>query len=90
MKGRTHQNSSNPIVPLLSVSNILIIILTVCESKEEKSPLTNAVLNSPSDSCPFPVLSTALKSGNREASALLLRPVGTGVGGGREKGGGLP
>lgn len=77
-------------VPFLSVSNILIIILTVCGSKAVKSPLTNAVLSSFSDNCAVPALSTALKSGNRERSALLLRPVGAGVGGGREKGGGLP
>lgn len=87
---KTYQNSSNPIVPLLSTSNILIIILTVCGSKLVQSPLTNAAFNSFSDSCPVPVLSTALKSGNREASALLDRPPGAGVGGGRERGGERP
>jgi hypothetical protein len=33
----------------------LIIIRTVCGSKDDQSPLTNAVRSSPSDSCPLPV-----------------------------------
>jgi hypothetical protein len=86
---RTYQNSSKPMVPLLSTSNNLIIIFTVWGSKFVQSPFTRAALNSFSDSCPVPFLSTALNRGNREASVALFRP-GAGVGGGRESGGGRP
>lgn len=44
--GLLYQNSSNPIVPLLSMSNILIIILTVWGSKLVKSPFTSAARSS--------------------------------------------
>lgn len=81
-----HQNSSKPMVPLRSVSNILIIIFIVWGSNAVQSPFTNAIFSSVSDNCPFPLLSTALKRRKREASALLLRP-GAGVAGGREMGG---
>ena len=87
--GRAHQNSSKPMVPSLSTSNSLIIIFTVWGSKFVQSPLTNAALNSFSDNCPVPFLSTALNSGKREASEALFRP-GAGVGGGRESGGERP
>ena len=85
----TYQNSSKPIVPLLSASNSLIIIFTVCESKFVQSPLTRAARSSFSDNCPVPFLSTALNNGKRDASAALFRP-GAGVGGGRESGGERP
>ena len=67
-----------------------IIILTVCGSNAEKSPLTSARPSSFSVSIPVPFLSTALKSGKSEASAQLLALGGAGVGGGREVGGGRP
>ena len=63
-----YQNSSKPMVPLLSMSNILIIILTVCGSKLVKSPFTSAARSSFSVNWPVPDLSTALNSGNKEAS----------------------
>lgn len=89
MKGN-YQNSSKLILPLLSTSNIRIIILTVCKSKLVKSPFTSAFPSSLSVSCPVPLLSTALNNGNREASALLLLAPGAGVGGGRDGRGGRP
>ena len=82
--GRTYQNSSKLTLPSLSVSNILIIMRTVCGSKLVKSPLTSALPSSFSDSWPLPFLSTALKRGNSEASELLLGFGGAGVGGGRD------
>jgi hypothetical protein len=83
-ENRTYQNSSKLILPLLSTSNIRIIILTVCKSKLVKSPFTSAFPNSLSVNCPVPLLSTALKSGKSDALALLLVPPGAGVGGGRD------
>ena len=83
-----YQNSSKLILPSLSTSNIRIIIFTVCRSKLVKSPLTSAFPSSLSVNRPTPAPSTALKSGNSEASALLLP--GAGVPGGRDGGGGRP
>ena len=65
------------------VANMRIIMLTVCGSKEVKSPLTSAELSSFSESWPVPVVSTALKRGKSDA---LPGEVGWGVAGGREGG----
>lgn len=83
-----YQNSSKLMLPSLSASNILIIIFTVCESKLVKSPFTSALPSSLSLNWPVPLLSTALKRGKSEASALELG--GAGVPGGLDWGGGRP
>jgi hypothetical protein len=49
------QNSSNPIAPDRSLSNMRIIILTVWGSKDDQSPFTRAAPSSFSVSCPVPV-----------------------------------
>lgn len=88
-KPQRPQNSSKFMAPERSVSNILIIIRTVCGSKDDQSPLTNAVRSSPSDSCPLPSLSTAPKS-LQSASLSFPSLGGAGVGGGLFAIGGLP
>jgi len=85
-KPQRPQNSSKPIVPERSLSNMRIIIFTVCGSKEDQSPFTSAARSSFSVRWPVPSLSTALKRGQRAGSAPL---GGAGDGGGLETGGGL-
>ena len=48
------QNSSKPMVPDRSVSNMRIIILTVCASKDDQSPFTRAARSSFSVRNPLP------------------------------------
>lgn len=104
-KPQRPQNSSKPMVPERSLSNIRIIIFTVCGSKEDQSPFTSAARSSFSVRWPVPgradvsiciysvqgrVCIPSLSTALKRGQRAGSAPLGgAGDGGGLETGGGL-